>query len=80
MNPQQNNNAPSSKTERYCYFCVNRDAHIDYKNTEILKRFVSSFGKIVASKRSGLCAKHQRNVSNEIKRARIIALLPFVLV
>ncbi len=81
MNPsQQNNNNPASKTERYCFFCVNRDANIDYKNTEILKRFVSSFGKIVASKRSGLCAKHQRNVSNEIKRARIIALLPFVLV
>lgn len=65
--------------ERYCYFCVNRDAVIDYKNTEVLKRFVSSFGKIVASKRSGLCAKHQRQVSNEIKRSRIVALLPFVL-
>jgi small subunit ribosomal protein S18 len=65
--------------ERYCYFCVNRDAVIDYKNTEVLKRFVSSFGKIVASKRSGLCAKHQRQIAGEIKRSRIIALLPFVL-
>lgn len=67
------------KQERYCYFCVNHEAVIDYKNTEVLKRFVSSFGKIVASKRSGLCAKHQRSISGEIKRARIIALLPFVL-
>jgi small subunit ribosomal protein S18 len=58
---------------------VNRDAVIDYKNTEVLKRFVSSFGKIVASKRSGLCAKHQREIAGEIKRARIIGLLPFVL-
>ena len=65
--------------ERYCYFCVNRDAVIDYKNTEVLKRFVSSFGKIVASKRSGLCAKHQREIASEIKRSRIIGLLPFVL-
>ncbi|MFA6018221.1 MAG: 30S ribosomal protein S18 [Patescibacteria group bacterium] len=71
--------AHNKKDERYCYFCVNRDVAIDYKNTEVLKRFVSSFGKIVASKRSGLCAKHQRQISTEIKRARIIALLPFVL-
>ncbi len=69
----------TQKTERYCYFCVNRDVAIDYKNTEVLKRFLSSYGKITASKRSGLCAKHQRQVSNEIKRSRIVALLPFVL-
>jgi len=74
------NQSSNNKAERYCYFCVNRDVVIDYKNTEILKRFLSSFGKIVASKRSGVCAKHQREVSNEIKRARIIALLPFVIV
>lgn len=77
MATQTSNN---NKADRYCYFCVNRDTVIDYKNTEILKRFLSSFGKIVASKRSGVCAKHQRQVSNEIKRARIIALLPFVIV
>ncbi len=71
-------NQTANKTERYCYFCVNRDAVIDYKNTEVLKRFLSSFGKIVASKRSGVCAKHQRQVSGEIKRSRIIGLLPFV--
>jgi small subunit ribosomal protein S18 len=72
-------NQQKNTNERYCYFCVNRDAVIDYKNTEVLKRFVSSFGKIVASKRSGLCAKHQRCVSTEVKRSRIIGLLPFVL-
>lgn len=69
----------TTKKERYCYFCVNKDVAIDYKNTEVLKRFLSSFGKIVARKRSGLCSGHQREVAQEVKRARIIALLPFVL-
>ena len=68
----------TTKKERYCYFCVNKAVAIDYKNTEVLKRFVSSFGKITASKRSGLCSSHQRKVANEIKRSRIIGLLPFV--
>ncbi len=76
---QPQNQQKSKGADRYCYFCVNRDTSIDYKNTEVLKRFVSSFGKIAASKRSGLCAKHQRCVSQEIKRSRIIGLLPFVL-
>ena len=67
-----------AKKERYCYFCVNKDTNIDYKNTSVLQRYVSSFGKIVARKRSGLCSKHQRKISEEIKRARIMALLPFV--
>lgn len=69
----------TAKKERYCYFCVNRDVAIDYKNTEVLKRFLSSFGKIVARKRSGLCSAHQRKAANEIKLSRIIALMPFVL-
>ena len=67
------------KKELFCYFCVNKDIYIDYKNTNVLRKFVSSFGKIVARKRSGLCSQHQRKVSSEIKRARIMALLPFVL-
>lgn len=67
------------KKERYCYFCVHKEAHIDYKNTSVLQKFISSFGKIVSRKRSGLCSKHQRKISTEIKRARIMALLPFVL-
>lgn len=63
---------------RYCYFCTNADTVIDYKNVDILKRYVSSFGRIVARKRSGVCSKHQRKLSLAIKRARIMALLPFV--
>jgi len=64
---------------RYCYFDVNKEVVIDYKNTEILKRYISSFGKIVPRKRSGVCAKHQRHLAREIKRARIMGLLPFVI-
>ncbi len=66
------------ESSRYCYFCVNKDAHLDYKNTELLRRYLSSFGKIVPRKRSGVCDRHQRMIAKEIKRARIMALLPFV--
>jgi small subunit ribosomal protein S18 len=61
-----------------CYFCVNNFKHIDYKNTEALKRFISSYGKIVPKKRSGVCAKHQRGLANAIKRARFMGLLPYL--
>ncbi len=65
-------------SQKYCNFCVNKDLAIDYKNTALLKKYISSFAKIVPRKRSGLCAKHQREIAQEIKRARIMALLPFV--
>ena len=64
--------------EKYCYFKTHPEVTIDYKNTELLKRYVSSFGKIVARKRSGVSAKFQRKLSQEIKRARFMGLLPYV--
>ncbi|HCC83538.1 TPA: 30S ribosomal protein S18 [Candidatus Uhrbacteria bacterium] len=63
---------------RHCPFCVQKDLAIDYKNTDLLRRFLSSFAKIVPRKRSGLCSGHQREVAGEIKRSRIMAMLPFV--
>jgi len=63
--------------ERYCYFCVNAAKDIDYKNWQMLQRFISSYGKIVPRRRSGVCMKHQRKLSQGIKRARYMALLPF---
>lgn len=63
---------------RHCPFCVQKDLLIDYKNTDILRRYLSSFAKIVPRKRSGLCSSHQRQMGNEIKKSRIMALLPFV--
>ena len=59
-------------------FCVDKVDHIDYKDTAKLRRYVSERGKIVPRRISGNCAKHQRQLTTAIKRARIIALLPFV--
>lgn len=63
--------------QRHCTFCVNSVEAIDYKNLPIIKRFMSSYGKIVPRRRSGVCAKHQRTLATAIKRARIMALVPF---
>ncbi len=69
------NNTPQ---KTYCYFCVNNMTDIDYKDTEILRRFISSYAKIRPKRKSHVCSKHQRKLSQAIKRARIMALLPFV--
>lgn len=63
--------------KRYCYFCVKQVEEIDYKNSQILHRFISSYAKIVPPRRSGVCSKHQRKLATAIKRARTMALLPF---
>ncbi|USN53494.1 MAG: 30S ribosomal protein S18 [Candidatus Nomurabacteria bacterium] len=61
-----------------CHFCVNAIEDIDYKDTRLLQRFTSSYGKIVPRRRSGVCMKHQRRLAEAIKRARFMALIPFV--
>jgi small subunit ribosomal protein S18 len=63
---------------KQCYFCTNNIKEIDYKNTEVLKRFIDPFSRIISKKESGVCAKHQRRLAQAIKRSRIMALLPFV--
>lgn len=60
------------------YFSVNRIDHIDYKDVETLKQFVGDRGKINPRRHTGLSAKHQRQLRRAIKRARNLALLPFV--
>ena len=64
--------------KKVCVFCVDKVDSIDYKDTAKLRRYVSERGKIVPRRISGNCAKHQRHLTTAIKRARIIALLPFV--
>ena len=59
------------------YFLHNKDVAIDYKNTEVLRRFLSPEGKILPSRRTGLTAKNQRAVTRAIKQARAIGLLPY---
>ena len=63
---------------KVCMFCADKVEYIDYKDTAKLRRYVSERGKIVPRRISGNCAKHQRQLTTAIKRARNIALLPFV--
>lgn len=67
-----------SNNQKHCYFCVNNIKEIDYKNVDLLRRFISSYQKILPRHKRGTCAKHQRKLARAIKRARIMALLPFV--
>ena len=62
---------------KVCQVCVDKVDHIDYKDVAKLRRFVTERGKILPRRISGNCAKHQRQVTVAIKRARNIALLPF---
>lgn len=66
------------QAQKTCYFCRVNVQHIDYKDVNTLHRYISSFGKIVPRKRSGVCNWHQRQLATAIKRARIMALIPFV--
>ena len=63
---------------RVCSFCVDKITHIDYKEHVRLREFVSDRGKILKSRATGACARHQRALAAAIKRARQIALLPFI--
>lgn len=65
--------------ERHCRFCANSQAAtgIDFKNISLLKNFITERSKILPSRISGTCSKHQRKLTNAIKNARIMALLPF---
>ena len=65
------------KRRKVCAFCVDKVTSIDYKDTAKLRRYLSERGKILPSRMSGNCAKHQRQLSEAIKRARAIALLPY---
>lgn len=62
---------------RSCRFCADKKLTIDYKDGKLLTPFTSERGKIVARRISGNCAKHQREVTEAIKRARILAIIPF---
>ncbi|MCS6829164.1 MAG: 30S ribosomal protein S18 [Armatimonadota bacterium] len=66
------------RRRKVCGFCVDKVAYIDYKNVARLRRYITDRGKIVARRTSGNCAKHQRQLAQAIKRARHLALLPFV--
>jgi len=64
--------------KKVCRFCVDKVDFIDYKDTKTLRNLITERGKIIPSRISGTCAKHQRAVTSAIKKSRNIALLPFV--
>lgn len=59
-----------------CYLCAQGIINIDYKDVQLLQRFISSYAKILPRKRTGTCAKHQRKLAQAIKRARQASILP----
>ena len=61
-----------------CFFNKNNIKHIDYKDTELLRRFINPHGRILASKYTGVSSKNQRKLALAIKRSRYMALLPYV--
>ncbi len=66
------------KRRKVCYYCQNKLDTVDFKNTELLRKYTSERGKILPRRATGACAKHQRMIAIAIKRARHMALLPFV--
>lgn len=66
------------RKKRTCKFCDAKDMYIDYKDEKKLQRFITEQGKIIPKRITGTCAKHQRQLVTAIKRARHLALLPFV--
>ena len=63
---------------RQCQFCTNNVRGVDYKEVEILKNYLDTHMRISKHRRTGVCAKHQRSLTTAIKRARFLALLPYL--
>jgi small subunit ribosomal protein S18 len=63
---------------KICQFCADKNLQMDYKQVDLLRRFITEEGKIRSRRQTGTCARHQRALAQAIKRARHIALLPFV--
>ncbi len=62
---------------RVCMFCTDPSVKLDYKNIDVLRRFISEAGKIRPRRQTGTCAKHQRQLAREIKRSRHLAMMPY---
>ncbi|MCM8773554.1 MAG: 30S ribosomal protein S18 [Candidatus Omnitrophica bacterium] len=69
---------PEVRFKKNCIFCK-KNIEIDYKDVDLLSKFLSSKKKILSRRSSGNCAKHQRKLAKEIKRARFLSLLPYLL-
>lgn len=67
------------RRRKVCYFCVTRNVDIDYKDVELMRKFMSDRGKILPRRRTGTCPRHQRELARHIKKAREIALVPYTI-
>ena len=88
VTPAAAENAPATQKEgkkfvkriprkKVCAFCQNKVESIDYKDINLLKKYITEGGKILPRRMTGTCAKHQRVLAKAIKRARLVDLLPF---
>ena len=73
----KNPNKYRKESKKICAFCAEKNEVIDYKNVAKLRKYMTEKGKIIPRRASGVCAIHQRDLQNAIKRARFIGLLPF---
>ena len=69
---------PNKRRKKVCAFCAEKIEYIDYKDSARLRKFISERGKILPRRISGTCAKHQRQLTTAIQRARHTALLPYI--
>lgn len=67
-----------SLKNKECFFKKNNVEHIDYKDVSVLKKFVNPNGRIMSARRTGVCSKNQRKLAQAIKRARFMALMPYI--
>ena len=76
--PERRSGAPRRPRKKVCAFCMDKAEHIDYKDIAKLRRYLSERAKIVPRRVTGTCARHQRELIAAIKRARHVALLPYI--
>ena len=72
------NRMNNRRRKKVCLFCEDKIDYLDYKDTARLRKFIAERGKILPRRISGACAKHQRQLTVAIKRARVVALLPYI--
>ncbi len=65
------------RRRKFCYFCENKIKYIDYKDERLLRRFTNERGKLIPRRITGNCARHQRETTRAIKRARVLAIMAF---
>jgi len=65
------------RSRKVCEFCVDKNLTIDYKNIDMMRKYINDRGKIKPRRATGCCAKHQRKVTTQVKRAREVALIPY---